>query len=589
MLFRYFIIFFLIIDLYGNVDLTNEEKEWIKDNPIVTVGGEVDWAPFDFVNAHGKYDGISNDYLQLISKKSGLKFDIITGYTWSELVENFKNKKFDILPAIYYSKDRKNIGNYSAQYYTVEDYLFVNDSSDVKSMEDLNGKVLAIVKGYATIQEVKAKYPKVRILETRSIVDSIASVLTAQADATLEVHSVMDHTIITNVIKGIKIVRQGTLGKTPLHMLVQKDKTILLSILNKTIISIDKNEQKYIADKWLITAQEESFLNSKQALYLLISFLVIIFLFMYRQYILRNINKSLEKDKKIIERYLKIVDQNVITSSTDLTGKITYVSEAFCKTNGYTKDELIGKNHNIVRHPDMPKFLYEDIWKSISSNITWSGEIKNRKKDGGYYWVLTTISPTFDDNEKQIGYTAIAQDITDKKQIEIISITDGLTKIYNRRHFDTLFPHILEMNKRNNEVICFLIMDIDYFKKYNDTYGHQMGDDALIKIAGAIKSNIKRADDYCFRLGGEEFGVLFKINDTQDALVLANSFKIAIEELKIPHSENSVSEFITASMGLVCLKAREIKNVDEIYKQADDLLYISKESGRNKITYNQLI
>ena len=120
------------------------------------------------------------------------------------------------------------------------------------------------------------------------------------------------------------------------------------------------------------------------------------------------------------QRLLELFDKNVIASNTDLKGIITYASEAFCNISGYSKDELIGKSHSILRHPDMPKDLYKDLWQTILEKKEWKGEVKNLKKDGGYYWVRVTITPTYEDN-KHTGFAAVRQDITAQKDVEKLS------------------------------------------------------------------------------------------------------------------------------------------------------------------------
>ena len=284
------------------------------------------------------------------------------------------------------------------------------------------------------------------------------------------------------------------------------------------------------------------------------------------------------------KEYIELVDKNIITSSTDLIGDITYVSDAFCNISGYTKEELMGKNHRIIRHPDLPNSFYKNMWDTVTADQIWEGEIKNRKKDGSHYWVKATIYPIYDIYGNKIGYTAIRQDITDKKIIEEISITDGLTNIYNRRYFNEMFPKLINGAKRHNELLCFLIMDIDHFKQYNDTYGHQMGDEVLISVAAMLKNSLHRADDYCFRLGGEEFGIIFKTDTKEKAFEFAQTIRKNIEDLKIEHKQSSTSKFVTASLGLVCNAANDIIDDDEIYSQADKMLYRSKESGRNKVS-----
>ncbi len=155
---------------------------------------------------------------------------------------------------------------------------------------------------------------------------------------------------------------------------------------------------------------------------LLTSLAIMLLLFAYYAYILMRRENQLNTEKEELSEDLKDLsfyfDRYVIASKTDLNGKIIYASDRFCKISGYTPEEIIGKSHSIVRHPDTPKELYRKMWERISQNKTWAGELKNRKKDGGYYWVKAVVSPLYDHYGKKIGYTSIRQDITDKKKIE---------------------------------------------------------------------------------------------------------------------------------------------------------------------------
>lgn len=296
--------------------------------------------------------------------------------------------------------------------------------------------------------------------------------------------------------------------------------------------------------------------------------------------------------KKIedIQSFNKIFDENIITSSTDTKGNIQTVSKAFCKISGYEKEELVGKNHNIVRHPDMPKSLYEELWNTITKGEIWKGEIKNLKKDGSYYWVKAVIEPKFNKNGDITSYFAIREDITDRKRIYELSITDALTLLYNRRYFnDTAHNFVLE-SVRNNKVFAFVLLDIDNFKKYNDTYGHQDGDDVLIKVANSLKATFKRGDDQVFRLGGEEFGVLISSKTKLNIMDLIEEARANIENLKIKHEKNPPLNVVTASFGalIIFLDSNENIKVENIYKKADEQLYKAKENGRNTIEYLEL-
>lgn len=159
--------------------------------------------------------------------------------------------------------------------------------------------------------------------------------------------------------------------------------------------------------------------------------------------------------------------------------------------------------------------------------------------------------------------------------IQEISIKDGLTDIFNRRHFKTIFPQLINSAKRTNGYICLFILDIDCFKQYNDTYGHPAGDRALINVATILNQLVQRADDYCFRVGGEEFAVVFQNQNRQK-----------VEALKIEHKHNTASLYLTVSIGVLCKPAKELGCNEVIYKEADDLLYQAKKNGRNRVVTN---
>jgi diguanylate cyclase (GGDEF)-like protein/PAS domain S-box-containing protein len=290
---------------------------------------------------------------------------------------------------------------------------------------------------------------------------------------------------------------------------------------------------------------------------------------------------KVKKEEETVS-YLNLIDSNVITSSTDENGNITEVSRAFEKISGYKKEELLMKSHSIIRHEDMPESIFSDMWRTIKDGKIWSGELKNRCKNGGFYWVRTVIHPQFDFSKNIIGYKAIREDITDKKRIEELSIRDGLTGLYNRRHFDSVFEKLLKESQERGKKLSFLLMDIDNFKKYNDTYGHQAGDKALKKVSKSVLSKFSKIDGYSFRLGGEEFGVLF--DGGESSLELSENLRIAIKELNIPHSSNDDKGVVTISMGLYIIEPDSTVTEEEVYRCADKALYSSKKSGRDRVT-----
>ena len=212
---------------------------------------------------------------------------------------------------------------------------------------------------------------------------------------------------------------------------------------------------------------------------------------------------------------MDMVDKHVLMSSTDAGGKIISASGAFCEISGYSEQELIGSNHSIVHHSDMHASVYKELWRAISRGKTWQGELENRKKDGSSYWVQACISPVFDEQGSITSYTAIYEDISDKKRAEKLSITDELSSLFNRRHFNNLFPQELARAEREQKSIALILIDVDYFKPYNDNYGHQQGDKVLQDVAKVLQNSLRRAGDFAFRIGGEEFCVVITVDHSE--------------------------------------------------------------------------
>jgi len=180
----------------------------------------------------------------------------------------------------------------------------------------------------------------------------------------------------------------------------------------------------------------------------------------------------------------------------------------------------------------------------------------------------------------------------EKEQLQLfekLSITDSLTSLYNRRFLVEIFARQLNSAKRNHKVFAFFILDLDYFKQFNDTYGHQKGDAALQEIAKLLKQKLKRSDDYAFRMGGEEFaGILLADNKhgIQEQLIQIHK---ACSTLNIPHAGSQVSDVLTASIGVCMVEQSGDRPFNELYKHADEALYKAKASGRNQIAYAECL
>ena len=168
------------------------------------------------------------------------------------------------------------------------------------------------------------------------------------------------------------------------------------------------------------------------------------------------------------------------------------------------------------------------------------------------------------------------------KKLENVSYTDALTSLHNRRYFNLVYKRELNRAKRENNYITFMMLDIDYFKQYNDTYGHIEGDFALKSVAKVLTDTLKRPTDFVFRLGGEEFGVLLTQTDETNSAKLARNICDAIREREIKHENSLVNDYLTISIGLVCCIADSALNEDILISKADKMLYEAKDGGRDR-------
>ena len=172
---------------------------------------------------------------------------------------------------------------------------------------------------------------------------------------------------------------------------------------------------------------------------------------------------------------------------------------------------------------------------------------------------------------------------TQKKETEILSITDHLTKLYNRRYFSEMIAREISMAARQKKYLCFLMMDLDKFKNYNDAYGHLQGDELLISISKISKKTLKRSSDLLFRMGGEEFGALLPDTDREGGLVVAERIRTSVNEARIPLLSGDGETKITISIGVACVFPHTGGDADSLLKLADSNLYKSKATGRNKV------
>ncbi len=225
----------------------------------------------------------------------------------------------------------------------------------------------------------------------------------------------------------------------------------------------------------------------------------------------------------------------------------------------------------------MSSSIYEELWKTIKRGEVWSGEIKNKKKNGDFYWVNVKIEPIYDAFGEVMGYQSVRFDITDKKLVEELSLTDSLLGIYNRRKFNEIIDYQFTVWRRFKEPFSLIFIDLDDFKSVNDLYGHNQGDRVLIEFTNVINKTIRDVDSFC-RWGGEEFLIICPYTDVEGVQVLAQKARTELENYTFTDIGQK-----TASFGVATVNEKD--TIDTLIKRADEALYKAKKLGKNRVEF----
>ncbi|MEA3314324.1 MAG: EAL domain-containing protein [Campylobacterota bacterium] len=286
--------------------------------------------------------------------------------------------------------------------------------------------------------------------------------------------------------------------------------------------------------------------------------------------------KELSKNIAFLKSHQLAMDESSIVSKADLKGNITYVNNNFCKVSGYTKDELIGKPHNILRHPSNSEDIFKDLWSTIKNKKVWSSILQNRGKTQDY-WVDISILPILDENNNIVEYIAIRHDVTkmvkQKEALDSIANTDILTGYGNRYKLNN------DINSSINPALA--ILNIDDFSQLNDFYGHEKGD-FIIKCLGENINNIlKNQTCKLYHLQGDEYVVFNKDIEKDIFIKNIDDILLKVSDIPIKIEDDEMTLNLTTSLSF--------ETKDKILTTADMALKVAKRENKEIVIYNDNI
>ena len=304
------------------------------------------------------------------------------------------------------------------------------------------------------------------------------------------------------------------------------------------------------------------------------------------------------------ELLAKVVDQSVdgiiITDNGKPDNPTIYINHGFENLTGYRAQEVLGKNCRFLQGKETDQPALEVIRETISKGESCIVILRNFRKDGTLFWNEFSLSPVKDEAGKVTHFIGVLKDVTARadmlkslrqsklelqlanRQLSILALTDGLTGISNRRHFDEQSLALLSMAQRSKVTLAVLMIDLDHFKLYNDHYGHVAGDACLVAVGKVIADAFQRPGDCAARYGGEEFAVVSLGMGQEEMQLHAQQLREKVMALDIPHV-SSPHRIVTISAGVTSRVPKRDQSISMLLKRADDALYGAKAQGRNRV------
>ena len=401
----------------NKLKLTKKEQTWLDKKQEIKYVFDPDWSPFEWKNGIEKHVGIVADLLHLIEKRSKINFQSVPSLTWPEAIQKVQSKEVQMYSAVGITKEREETMNFTNNSLLTTPFVFVSRKNEnfTNGFKDLKDKKIAVNENSTIHGILKENKPNIKLLQLKKI-DENGFIKLQKKEIDIYVVNATKAKYYINSM-GFDTLKIAYKTDFNLDLKIAILKTVdkeALSIIDKAIDSITEKEINDIFLKWT----QVRVTNKTDWIFILKIIAVVLLILAFVLYNNKKLKSLVRKKTAEIRRLLKAFDKNVIASKTDPNGTITYVSEAFCKISGFTQEELIGKPQNIVRHEESPKEIFQELWKTIQSGKEWRGEIKNRKKNGDFYWVEAIITPEYNSENELVGYSAIRQDITSKKEVE---------------------------------------------------------------------------------------------------------------------------------------------------------------------------
>ncbi len=561
---------------------TPAETAWLKAHPVIRVGIDRDFAPYEWIDSNGKYVGLSADYLAQVGQRLGVKLDILKTQSWAQTLEMAQRGELDMLVNANKTPEREHYLLFTEAYLQTPAIIISdNNSGFISTLERLAGKRVTVEKGYFMGELLKHDHPEIQLVPANNVHEALTLLSRNKADA-----YVGDAASANYTIKQEGMLNLSFSGNTPYksshRMAVIKANPELASLLDKVLGSMSATEKNAIQNRWMSLKHETGVKTETVLLYAAAALLLLSLIAFWNMRLRREISyrKKVEQDQRMAASVFASAQECILIC--DAQRAIIDTNPAFTRITGYSHNQALGQQPDEMLKSGLHDALfYKTIWNTVAEQGYWSGEVWSRKQGGELFAEWLTMAAVADKRGEITHYISTSSDITQLKEherkLERIAHYDPLTGVPNRILLADRMHLAFAQTRRDHCLMAVGYLDLDGFKPVNDKFGHEAGDQLLIEIARRIQHTLREADTLA-RLGGDEFVFLLlgleRVEDCETTL------HRLLEVISKPVMLKDQAISVSASIG-ISIFPEDNTDPDTLLRHADQAMYQAKQSGKN--------
>ncbi|MCX6075350.1 MAG: EAL domain-containing protein [Campylobacterales bacterium] len=571
--------------------LTEQERAWLLSHPVFIMGIDRDFQPYEWIDSHGNYVGLTADYMALVQEYLGVKIEILKDKSWAQTLEMAKLGEIDIISDAVQTPEREKYLNFTKPFISTP--IVIVDSGQhgyLDTIERLKGKKIAVEKGYFISELLSKDYPDISQLVVGNVHEALRAVLDGNADAYLGDAGLISHSIESSGMLSLRV--SGQTNYVSHHSIATtKQHPELVSILNKALEAIPQSKKKEITNSWFSFKINNGIERETVLKYGLFMVALILIILYWNRRLIKEIKRSKKLETSLQEERnrfaLAIEGTQDGLWDWNLQTDDFLLSERFETMLGYTKGELSKNIETWLKllHPDDKEQALKIVQEYIDTKGkgTYENHFRLRAKDGSWRSILGRGKAQFSADGTPLQFVGFNSDISHQLEFqEKLSHTakhDSLTNLPNRFLLSELLTHAMHSVKRNNQFLALFFIDLDGFKEINDTYGHEAGDEVLSVLAQRM-SQLVREGDIVSRLGGDEFVIVAtELKNSNEVTPLLHRLLSDLSS-NILYNENSMH--VSASIGVSFYPQRDDIGNEALLRQADQAMYHAKLLGKNQ-------